>query len=228
MKIRRMSLPGLARRGAVVAAGMGLVLTAQLAGPTSASAASPLFPDTARSTLMPTPLVGSDGQFIPGTTTGVTANMSFTDNSLLLSTSGTAQGLSPNFQYVSLIYGLRSNADVAGNTAPGPCVDDGTLGAVISQSPGNVLFSPVATTRMLQGLWFPPDPVTGTARFSSTKPTVTPLGITIREGKTVSIRQATNYLDALNLFSDLRPQVFVIQACGLIIPNNYPAAYPIP
>lgn len=228
-----MKLQSLSRRTAVVAATAGLALGATLLAPTTASAGDIFSPDTARATLLSTPVIDPNtNRPIAGSSTGVTANMSFSENGLLLSSSGTAQGLDPNSQYISLIYGLNSNADVTTTTVngitnfttpPGPCVDDGTLGYLISQSPGNVVFSPVATIRMLQGLWL------GNS-FSGNKLTDPVTGILLAQGKTVSIRKTTLQLDPMFLFSDIRPQVFTIQACGLIVPTNgtYTAAYPIP
>lgn len=228
-----MNIRSLSRRGAVVAASVGIALTAQMAGPTTANAGDMLSPDTATATLLATPVIDPNtNRPIAGSSTGVTATMNFSENGVLLSSSGTAQGLDPNSQYVSLIYGLASNADVTTTTVngitnfttpPGPCVDDGTLGLLISQSPGNVVFSPVATVRMLQGMWL------GNS-FSGNKLTDPLTGILLAQGKTVSIRKATLQLDPMILFSDLRPQVFTIQACGLIRPTNntYVAAYPVP
>lgn len=218
-----MNVRSLSRRSAFVTVAVGMALGASLLAPTGANAGTPTVPDTATATLLPTPLVDPNtNQFIPGTSTNVNASMNFSENGLLLSSSGTATGLNPNNQYVSLIYGLASNANVTlPITPPGPCVDDGTLGAVISQSPGNVIFSPVATIRMFQGLWFPPNPANGVANFSGNKSTDPATGIFLRQGNTVSIRQATLALDPAFLFTDIRPQVFVIQACGVINPNNY-------
>lgn len=204
------------RSAAVVATSLGIALAASLATPTTANAGSLLFPDTATANLQQFTLAG-----VPS---NITATMNFSDNGLLLSASGQALNLDPNSQYVSLLYGRNSNAD-PNNINPGPCVDDGTLGAVISQAPGAVLFSPVATSRMLLGLWGPPVPQFPNgniaANFIGTKPVVTPLGVTLKEVNTVSIRRATTQLDPLNLFSDIRPQVFQLMACGLVIPNNY-------
>lgn len=217
-----MNIRSLSRRGAVVPASLGLALTAQVAGPGSANAGSILFPDTATASLQQFTLN------INGTpvSSNITANMTFSDNGVNLSASGQALNLDPNSQYVSLVYGRNSNADVTPPlTGPGPCVDDGTLGAVISQAPGAVLFRPVATTRMLLGLWGPTVPQfpngNMAANIIANKPVVTPLGVHLKEVNTVSIRRPTLQLDPLNLFSDLRPQVFQLMACGQIIPNNY-------
>lgn len=226
-----MNFRSLTRQSALVAASAGIALVAGLAAPTTANAGSALVPDTASATLAAAPVIDPNtNQPIKGSSTGVTATMTFSENGLLLSSSGQANGLDPNSSYVSLIYGLASNADVTTkdvngvtvfNTAPGPCVDDGTLGLLISQSPGNVVFSPVATIRMLQGMWFPPNPANGVSNFSGVK-SVDPLtGIFLRQGNTVSIRKAALQLDPAILFTDIRPQVFTIQACGLINPNNY-------
>jgi len=116
---------------------------------------------------------------------------------------------------VSLVYGLQSNADVTGGTPPGPCIDDGTLGGgpIDRVAQGAVLFSPVATTRMLLGAW-PALGINRTATF--VKPTASPSGVTLDQIKTVSIRQPVLPL-LPNIFLDIRPQIFNIRACGLIV-----------
>lgn len=224
-----MHVRSLTRRSAFVAASVGLALGASLIAPTGASAGSLLSPDTASVTFRSVPQIDPNTlQFIPGTSSGVTGSASISENGLLLTTNGTAQGLDPNAQYVSLIYGLGSNADVTGNT-PGLCADDGSLGDVIIQSPGAVAFSPVATVRMLQGAWLP-SLLGGPPGLSTVKTTDPLTGIFLIQGKTMSIRKATLPLDMLNLFRDIRPQIFQLQACGLITPTNgtYTAAYPVP
>lgn len=146
---------------------------------------------------------------------GITATLNFVDNGATLSVTGQSNGMSPLGQYVSLIYGLNSNADVTGGTPPGPCVDDGTLGGgpIDQVAQGAVLFSPQATTRMLLGPW----PLLGVNRTASfVKPTVPPGGVRLNQVKTVSIRQPVLPL-LPNIFLDIRPQIFNLRACGLIV-----------
>lgn len=225
-----MNLRSLSRHSAFLAATAGLALGATLIAPTGANAGSLLSPDTATVSLLPTPQLDPITlQPIPGTSSGVSATVNLTENGLTLLANGTATGLDPNSSYVSLIYGLQSNSDVTlPFTGRGPCVDDGTLGDIIVQTPGAVAFSPVATIRMLQGMWLPP--LLGGAPQLVTAKTTDPLtGLFLIQGKTMSIRKATLPLNPLNLFNDIRPQVFQIQACGLIQPTNgtYTAAYPV-
>jgi hypothetical protein len=146
---------------------------------------------------------------------GITATLNFVDNGSTLRVTGQARGMQPLGQYVSLIYGLQSNADVTGNTPPGPCVDDGTLGGgpIDQIAQGAVLFSPVASARMLLGPW-PLLGINRTARF--VKPTTSPLGVRLDQVKTVSIRQPVLPL-LPNIFLDIRPQIFNMRACGLIV-----------
>ncbi|MBA2553060.1 MAG: hypothetical protein H0V10_05085, partial [Geodermatophilaceae bacterium] len=217
-----MNRRSLTRHSAVLAAAVGVALVTGLAAPTTASAGSLLSPDTATVNMLPTPQLDANNQFIPGTSSGVSATVNLSENGLLLTGNGTATGLNPNNQYVSLIYGLGSNSDVTlPITGRGPCVDDGQLGDVIVNTPGAVAFSPVATVRMLQGLWVG-------SNLVSVKATDPLTGLFLIQGKTMSIRQATLPLNPLNLFNDIRPQIFKIQACGIIVPTNgtYTAAYP--
>ncbi|MCP9486257.1 MAG: hypothetical protein MSC30_10375 [Gaiellaceae bacterium MAG52_C11] len=146
---------------------------------------------------------------------GITATLNFVDDGSTLSVTGQSSGMSPLGQYVSLVYGLRSNADVTGGTPPGPCVDDGTLvgGAIDQVAQGAVLFSPTATARMLLGAW----PLLGVNRtVTFVKPTASPAGVKLNQVKTVSIRQPVLPL-LPNIFLDIRPQIFNIRACGLIV-----------
>ena len=164
----------------------------------------------------------------PVNNSGVTAQLMFTesDDGNLLTVSGTANGLQLMGIYVSLVYGLQSNADVIPPfTGPGPCVDDRTLGSepppIPSGMPGDLIFSPSATARMLlPSLWSGPLglPVGTSRSLNVTKPTVAPLGVRLNEIKTVSIRQATIPL-LPNILQDVRPQLFSIRACGEIIPT---------
>lgn len=212
-----MSIRSLSRRSAVIAASAGLALGATMLAPTTASAGTITSPDM------------GTVQFVQFQGSGISGTANLSDNGLLLTANGTATGLDPNSQYISLIYGLQSNSDVTPPlTGRGPCVDDGTLGDVIVQSPGAVAFSPVATIRMLQGMWLPPL-LGGAPALVTAKSTDALTGITLQQGKTMSIRKATLPLNPINLFQDIRPQVFNLMACGIIVPQNYTAAYsPIP
>lgn len=163
----------------------------------------------------------------PVNNSGVTAQLMFTesDDGNLLTVAGTANGLQLMGIYVSLVYGLLSNADVTPPfTPPGPCVDDRTLGVepapIPSGMPGDLIFSPSATARMLlPALWsgLLGLPVGASRSLNVTKSTVAPLGVHLNEIKTVSIRQATVPL-LPNILQDIRPQLFSIRACGEIIP----------
>ena len=169
---------------------------------------------------------------IPGST--VSANMQFveSDDGSTLSITGTATGMAPLGVYVSLVYGLQSNADVTPPfTPPGPCVDDHTLGMVMPPgvvTPGSILFDPTFASRMLVGVWQQapasgvlggilrrlPIPL-GTDRvLSITKPTAAPLGVNLNEVLTVSIRRVA---PGLSTFNDFRPQFFPLQCCGQIM-----------
>lgn len=188
-------------RRSVVALGVaGALLLVLLAPSAEAQSTSP---GTATANLLP---VGNSG---------ITATLNFVDNGRTLTVTGSARGMSPMGQYISLAYGLNSNADVTGATPPGPCVDDGTLGGgpIDQVAQGAVLFSPVATARMLLGPW-PLLGVNRTAYFS--KPVTAPNGVGLDDVKTVSIRQPVLPL-LPNIFLDIRPQIFNIRACGLIV-----------
>lgn len=166
-----------------------------------------------------TPTTTAVAQLAPVGGSGISGTLYFTDNGPTLSVSGNASGMQLFGQYVSLVYGLNSNADVTGQTPPGPCADDGTLGeGIFNQGGGSVLFSPVATTRMLLGAW----PLVGTSRTLPVpwvKPTDSPGGVGLDEVRTVSIRQPVLPL-LPNIFQDIRPQVFNLRACGLIQPTS--------
>lgn len=224
-----MNFRSMSRRSALLAASVGVVLAVGLAAPTTASAGTITDPDTAVVQLLSTPQLNPITlQPIAGTSSGVSGTVNLTENGTTLMGNGTATGMDPNSQYVSLIYGLQSNSDVTlPFTGPGPCVDDGTLGDVFVQTPGAVAFSPAATVRMLQGLWVPPL-LSTTSTLATVKLTEQTTGIALIQGKTMSVRKATLPLNPINLFTDIRPQVFQIQACGIIQPTNntYIAAYP--
>jgi hypothetical protein len=146
------------------------------------------------------------------------------DDGQLLTAVGTATNMRPFAQYVSLVYGLKSNADVSFPlTPPGPCVDDGTLGlAIPDDQRGDLLFDPTAMQRMLLGSWRGSGLLGGvvggqTRMLQVTKPTNPLVGTKLEEIKTVSIRQAMVPL-LPDLTADLRPQAFVLVACGEIVP----------
>ncbi|MGH3943300.1 MAG: hypothetical protein ACRDTG_32685 [Pseudonocardiaceae bacterium] len=163
----------------------------------------------------------------PVNNSGVSGQLFFTesDDGSLLTVAGTANGMQLLGIYVSLVYGLQSNADVTPPfTGPGPCVDDRTLGVEPAPfpggNPGDLIFSPSATARMfLPSLWSGALglPVGTSRSLNVTKPTIAPLGVRLNEIKTVSIRQATIPL-LPNILQDIRPQLFSIRACGEIIP----------
>lgn len=163
----------------------------------------------------------------PVNNSGVSGQLMFSesDDGNLLTVSGTANGMQLLGIYVSLVYGLQSNADVVPPfTPPGPCVDDRTLGVepapIPSGMPGDLIFSPSATVRMLlPSVWAGPLglPVGASRSLNVTKPTIAPLGVHLNEIKTVSIRQATIPL-LPNILQDIRPQLFAIRACGEIKP----------
>lgn len=173
---------------------------------------------------------------LPGSS--VTAQLQFveSDDGSTLTVSGSASGLAPLGIYVTLVYGLGSNADVTPPfTPPGPCVDDQTLGAVLppgSVIPGGLVFDPTAMTRMLIGVWNvqPLGGVGGllggvlggglggvlktTGTLLVTKPTALPAGVHLNEINTVSIRRVA---PTLSTFNDFRPQSFPLQCCGQIM-----------
>lgn len=138
-----------------------------------------------------------------GGNTGVSGQINFSDDGNLLSFSGTASGMASLSQYVSLVYGRNSNANVY-STSPPPCADDGTLGAPAE-----------ATLRMFLGEWFP---VVGTTR--SLVGTNALVGL--EEINTTSIRRVNIPVFNPNMLltgGDIRPQTFQLQACGLIRSN---------
>jgi len=140
----------------------------------------------------------------PGGNTGVSGQINFSDDGNLLSFSGTAAGMASLSQYVSLVYGRNSNANLT-STAPPPCADDGTLGAPAE-----------ATLRMFLGEWFP---VVGTTR--SLVGTNALVGL--EEINTTSIRRVNIPVFNPNMLltgGDIRPQTFQLQACGLIVRNR--------
>ena len=174
---------------------------------------------------------------VPGS--NVTAQLQFveSDDGQTLFVSGTANNFAPLGVYITLVYGLQSNADVTPPfTVPGPCVDDQTLGAVLpagSVIPGGLMFDPSAMTRMLIGVWNvqPTGGVIGlagnllrgrggagilqtTGTLQVSKSTASPLGVHLNEVNTVSIRRAA---PGLSTFNDFRPQNFPLQACGQIM-----------
>lgn len=172
---------------------------------------------------------------VPGSKVSAQLQFVESDDGQTLIISGTAKGFAPLGVYVSLMYGLQSNADVTPPfTPPGPCVDDQTLGAVMpagSVIPGGLLFDPSAMTRMLIGVWNvqPSGGVTGVLRgllgggagilqttgtLQVSKSTASPLGVHLNEVNTVSIRRAA---PGLSTFNDFRPQNFPLQACGQIM-----------
>jgi hypothetical protein len=139
---------------------------------------------------------------------------------------GTATGMRSFAQYVSLVYGNKSNADVDPPlTPPGPCVDDGTLGFTIPDDVrGDLLFDPTAMQRMLLGPWRGSGLLGlvfggSTRTLYVTKPTNSLVGTRLNEIKTVSIRQATVPL-LPDVTTDLRPQTFTLVACGEIIKSK--------
>ncbi len=162
----------------------------------------------------------------PFNNSGITATMRFMESAdgQLLTVTGTASGMQPFGQYVSLVYGLQSNADVDPPlTGPGPCVDDGTLGLLIPDDVrGDILFDPTAMQRMFLGPWrgsgLLGSVIGGRNRtFFVSKPTNPLVGTRLKEIKTVSIRQAAVPLLA-DVTMDVRPQAFPLMACGEISP----------
>ncbi len=172
---------------------------------------------------------------LPGSTVSGQLQFVESDDGQTLIVSGTAKGLAPLGVYVTLVYGLQSNADVTPPfTPPGPCVDDQTLGVALpagSVIPGGLLFDPGAMTRMLIGVWNvqPLGGVGGlvggllrggggvlktSGTLQVSKSTQTPMGVHLNEVNTVSIRRAA---PGLSTFNDFRPQSFPLQACGQIM-----------
>lgn len=172
---------------------------------------------------------------LPGSSVSAQLQFVESDDGTTLTVSGTAKGFAPLGVYVTLVYGLQSNADVTPPfTPPGPCVDDQTLGAVLpagSVIPGGLLFDPTAMSRMLIGVWNvqPGGGLGGlaggllgggagilktTGTLQVTKSTASPQGVRLNEINTVSIRRAA---PGLSTFNDFRPQSFPLQACGQIM-----------
>ncbi len=81
----------------------------------------------------------------PVNNSGVSAQLMFSesDDGNLLTVAGTANGMQLLGIYVSLVYGLQSNADVIPPfTPPGPCVDDRTLGVEPAPIPSGMPANP--------------------------------------------------------------------------------------
>lgn len=186
--------PARSRFVRILLATAALLLVALLV-PATASAQTPTGTRTARANLNAVPS--------PGGNTGVSGQINFADDGNLLSFSGSASGMASLSQYVSLVYGRNSNANVY-STAPPPCADDGTLGAPAE-----------ATLRMFLGEWFP---VVGTTR--SLVGTNALVGL--EEINTTSIRRVNIPVFNPNMLltgGDVRPQTFQLQSCGLIRRN---------
>jgi len=153
-------------------------------------------------------------------------NLSQSDDGSTLTVSGTATGFKDLRAYVSLAYGLGSNANVVPPlTGPGPCVDDRSFNIIppplVGKTPGDMTFDPVATKRMLIGVWkgLLGLPLAGRDRtLGEQNPTASPIGVRLEEIATISIREiATPNLKNLKLLKDPRPQVFQLRACGQIV-----------
>ncbi|MGH3943219.1 MAG: hypothetical protein ACRDTG_32275, partial [Pseudonocardiaceae bacterium] len=128
--------------------------------------------------------------------------------------------------FVSLAYGLGSNAQVDPfDPAKPPCADDRSFDIepppIGGNNPGDVIFSPLATARMLLGVWggILGTPILGDKRtLDVTKLTASPIGVRLNQIKTISIREATlPDVTNLNILKDVRPQLFKLRACGLIV-----------
>lgn len=177
----------------VLLATAALLLVAMLVPATATAQSSGT--RTARANLNAVPSSGGN--------TGVSGQINFADDGNLLSFSGTASGMASLSQYVSLVYGRNSNANIY-STSPPPCADDGTLGAPAE-----------ATLRMFLGEWFP---VVGTTR--SLVGTNALVGL--EEINTTSIRRVNIPVFNPNMLltgGDIRPQTFQLQSCGLIRRN---------
>ncbi|MGH3873654.1 MAG: hypothetical protein ACRDSR_19455 [Pseudonocardiaceae bacterium] len=163
----------------------------------------------------------------PFQNSGISGRLTFSqsDDGDTLTVSGNASGFGLGAVYVSLVYGLGSTA--IGEGQGPPCADDRSFNIeppiIVSNKPGDVTFSPVATVRMLVGVWggILGVPILGSNRsLSVTKPTASPTGVRLEQIRTVSIRQATlPDITNLNILKDIRPQVFQLRACGLIVPG---------
>ncbi len=110
-------------------------------------------------------------------------NLSQSDDGSTLTVKGSASGFGLLGRvFVSLAYGLGSNAQVDPfNPQKPPCADDRSFDVepppVGGNDPGSVIFSPVATARMLLGVWggVLGVPVLGdTRKLDVTKPTSSP------------------------------------------------------
>lgn len=178
-----------ARRRVVplLVATLAILLLAGLLSPAPATAQ--VGTRTARATLKPVPS--------PGGNTGVRGTINFTDDGNLLSYSGTSSGMAALSQYVSLVYGRNSHAKLTA-TNPPPCADDGTLGSPVD-----------ATARMFLGMWAP---AVGTTRVLTGSNAL----VGLEEVNTASIRRVNVPTWTPDLMRDIRPQTFLLQACGLI------------
>lgn len=154
---------------------------------------------------------------------GIYGELSFveSDDGEILTVFGTATGMRRAAQYVSLVHGLYSNADLdSPYQRPGPCMPDGSAPADESFLPGpqpiDLVFSPAGMTPCLLGDWrgLMGMRIGANRILRVAKPTTGPLGMHLYEMHTVSIRQAARLPSTASQEPGL--QLFSLSACGQI------------
>lgn len=176
-----------------------------------------------------------DATLTPINSSGINAKIHFEEQADLMIVTGEATGMQDGQTYVSLAYGLKSQP-----AGPTPCRDDGTLGGpivdavealqdllpidlggltgqILRPEPGSVIFSPSATARMFLGVWNPQKDADGKRRLLAIKPTKGANGLSLKDTRTVSVRQPQAPTLKVDIDKDIRPQVFQLRACAEII-----------
>ncbi|MGH3692911.1 MAG: hypothetical protein ACRDRX_02720 [Pseudonocardiaceae bacterium] len=154
---------------------------------------------------------------------GVYGELTFVESNdgKVLTVFGTATGMHRAGQYVSLVHGLYSHADLDPMRSRSlPCMPDGTVPTDESFLPGprptDLVFSSAGMTPSLLGDWRGLMGMRiGTSRvLRVAKPTDIPLGMHLYEMHTVSIRRAVR----LPTTAPREPgwQAFSLTACGQI------------
>lgn len=154
---------------------------------------------------------------------GIYAELTFVESNdgELLTVFGTATGMRRTGQYVSLVHGLYSNADLdPPYPRPGPCMPDGVAPADEAFLPGpqptDLVLSAAGVTPCLLGDWqgLMGMRIGASRILRAAKPTTAPLGMHLYEMHTVSIRHAVRLPSTAS--REPGRQLFSLSACGQI------------
>ncbi len=154
---------------------------------------------------------------------GIYGELTFveSDDGELLTAFGAATGMHRTGQYVSLVHGLYSNADLDSSyPRPGPCMPDGVAPTDEVFLPGpqhtDLVFSSAAVTPCLLGDWrgLRGMRIGASRTLRAAKPTTAPFGMHLYEMHTVSIRHAVRLPSTAS--RELGQQLFTLSACGQI------------